>query len=109
VAKDAASACEIALRDDDADLVILGCTIIGACLTRHSRETGEYRDIPVVNPNVLALKSAETLADLWQRGEYRVSRRNYYEKQAARDPAEFEQVKREYRLAHGAAEMETSG
>jgi allantoin racemase len=98
VAKDAAAACERALAEDDADLVILGCTIIGACLTRHTSETGEYRDLPVVNPNLLALKSAEILADLWQRGEYRISRRSYYEKQTARDPAEFEQVKRGYRL-----------
>lgn len=93
VAADAASACELALREDDADLVILACTIIGACLAKHTRDTGEYRDVPVVNPNVLALKSAESLADLWQRGEYRVSRRDYYERQSARDAEEFEALK----------------
>ena len=99
VAKDAVAACERALEEDAADLAILGCTIIAACLTKHTRETGEYRDVPIVNPNLLALKSAEALADLWQRGEYRISRRNYYEKQSARDPEEFEQVRRGYRLA----------
>jgi allantoin racemase len=98
VAADAVRTSLDALEEDDADLVVLGCTIIAACLTQHTRETGEYRDMPVVNPNLLALKSAEMLADLHGRGEYRISRRGYYQKQAARDAAEFEQIRREYRL-----------
>jgi allantoin racemase len=98
VAKDAVAECERALEEDAADLAILGCTIIAACLTQHTRTTGEFGDVPVVNPNVLALKSAEALADLRQRGEYRLSRRNYYEKQTARDPAEFEEIRTRYRL-----------
>ena len=89
VAADAAREATVALDADDADLVILGCTIIAACLTQHTRETGEFRDVPVVNPNLLALKSAEMLADLHQRGEYRLSRRGYYERQSARSPEEF--------------------
>jgi allantoin racemase len=97
VAADAVAACERALGEDDADLAVLACTIIAACLMQHTRATGEYRDVPVVNPNLLALKAAESLADLWQRGEYRISRRNYYEKQSARDPIEFEQVRRDHR------------
>jgi allantoin racemase len=99
VAKDAVAECERALEEDDADLAVLACTIIAACLTQHSRKTGEFRDVPIVNPNLLALKTAETLADLWQRGEYRISRRNYYQKQTARAPEEFEHVRRTYRLA----------
>jgi allantoin racemase len=98
VAKDAVAECQRALEEDRADLAILGCTIVAACLTQHIRDTGEFREVPIVNPNVLALKSAETLADLWQRGEYRISRRNYYEKQTARDPAEFEEIRSRYRL-----------
>lgn len=97
VAADAAREATTALEADDADLVILGCTIIAACLTQHTRDTGDYRDIPVVNPNLLALKSAEMLADLHQRGEYRLSRRGYYERQSARSPEEFAEM-REYRL-----------
>ena len=96
VAADAAAACITALDEDDADLAVLGCTIIGACLTQHVRATGEYRDIPVVNPNLLALKSAEILADLAQRGEYRISRRGYYEQQTARDPEGFERLRTRY-------------
>jgi allantoin racemase len=101
VAADAARVSTAALQDDDADLVVLGCTIIAACLTQHTQATGEYADVPVVNPNLLALKSAEMLADLRQRGEYRLSRRGYYEKQVTRDAEEFEQIRREYRLARG--------
>jgi len=103
VARDAAAACERALAEDDADLVILGCTIIAACLTQTSQATGQYRDVPIVNPNLLALKSAEALADLWQRGEFHVSRRNYYEKMTAHDPAEFADVKRRYAPSPAAA------
>ena len=103
VARDAAAACERALAEDDADLVILGCTIIAACVTQTSQATGEYRDVPIVNPNLLALKSAEALADLWQRGEFRVSRRNYYEKMSAHDPIEFEAVKARYTPSPAAA------
>ena len=84
-------------------LVILGCTIIAACVTQTSQATGQYRDVPIVNPNLLALKSAEALADLWQRGEFHVSRRNFYEKQAAHDAAEFEDVKRRYASSPSAA------
>lgn len=97
VAADAAREAAAALEADDADLVVLGCTIIAACLTQHTRDTGEYRDIPVVNPNLLALKSAEMLADLHQRGEYRLSRRGYYERQSTRSPEEFAEM-RKYRL-----------
>lgn len=96
VAADAVRESTRALEEDDADLVILGCTIIAACLTQHSHATGEYRDVPIVNPNLLALKSAEMLADLHQRGEYRLSRRGYYERQSARSPEEFEQLRRAY-------------
>lgn len=96
VARDAAAACEQALAEDDADLVILGCTIIAACVTQTSQATGQYRDVPIVNPNLLALKSAEMLADLSQKGEFHVSRRNYYEQMSAHDPAEFAEVKRRY-------------
>ena len=83
--------------------MILGCTIIAACVTHTSQATGQYRDVPIVNPNLLALKSAEALADLWQRGEFHVSRRNFYEKQAAHDAAEFEDVKRRYAPSPSAA------
>jgi len=96
VARDAAAACERALAEDKADLVILGCTIIAACVTKTSQATGQYRDVPIVNPNLLALKHAEMLADLWQRGEFHVSRRNYYERMSAHNDEEFQDLRRRY-------------
>lgn len=98
VAADAAAECARALDDDHAEVVILGCTIIGGCLEKQILSTGQYRDLPVLNPNLLALKSAETLAELHQAGKYTISRRGYYQRQAQHDAAEFEDVKRRYRL-----------
>ena len=103
VASDAVRESLKALEEDDSDLVILGCTIVAACLTRHSQATGEYRDVPIVNPNLLALKSAKMLADLYQRDEYRLSRRGYYERQSSRSPEEFDQVRNNFRLSAGPA------
>ena len=98
VAADAAREAEAAMQEDAADVVVLGCTIVAACFTQHVRDTGEFRDVAIMNPNVMALKSAEMLADLQRRGEYRLSRRGYYERQTARSPEEFEQVRLGYRL-----------
>ncbi len=74
VADDAAAACLQALKDDQAEVVILGCTIIGGCLEREIMTTGRHRDLPILNPNLLALKAAETLADLHRMGKYTISR-----------------------------------
>ena len=59
VANDAAAACMVALREDTSEVVILGCTIIGGCLEREIMTTGRHRDLPILNPNLLALKAAE--------------------------------------------------
>lgn len=96
VAADAAREATRAMEEDAADVVVLGCTIIAACFTQHLRDTGEFREVAIMNPNVMALKSAEMLADLQQRGEYRLSRRGYYERQTSRSPEEFEDLKRLY-------------
>ena len=61
------------------------------------RETRQYADAPILNPNVLALKAAETLADLYAQGKYAISRRRFDEKQSQHDPAEFEEVRHRYR------------
>lgn len=98
VARDAAAECLRALDEDRAEVVILGCTIIGGCLERQILTTGEFHDLPVLNPNLLALKSAETLADLFLRGKYTISRRGYYQKQSQHDAADFDDVRRRYRL-----------
>ena len=98
VARDAAAECLRALEEDRAEVVILGCTIIGGCLEKQIMTTGEYGELPILNPNLLALKSAEMLADLFKRGKYTLSRRGYYQKQSQHDAADFEDVRRRYRL-----------
>ena len=98
VARDAAAECLRALDEDRAEVVILGCTIIGGCLEREIRTTGTYAELPILNPNLLALKTAETLADLAGQGKYTISRRGYYQKQSQHDAADFEDVRRRYRL-----------
>ena len=61
------------------------------------RETGQYADAPILNPNVIALKTAETLAGLYAQGKNAISRRRFYETQSQHDPAECEEVRCRYR------------
>ncbi len=105
VADDAAAACLTALREDQAEVVILGCTIIGGCLEREIMTTGRHRELPILNPNLLALKAAETLADLHRHGKYSISRVGLYQRHEQHDPAEAEEVRRRWHLAdRGAVE-----
>ncbi len=105
VADDAAAACLQALQDDQAEVVILGCTIIGGCLEREIMTTGRHRDLPILNPNLLALKAAETLADLHRMGKYTISRVGLYQRHEQHDPVEAAEVRRRWHLAdRGAGE-----
>jgi allantoin racemase len=105
VADDAAAACLTALAEDQAEVVILGCTIIGGCLEREIMTTGRHRELPILNPNLLALKAAETLADLHRMGKYSISRVGLYQKHEQHDPAEAEEVRRRWHLVdRGAVE-----
>ena len=74
VADDAAACLPRGPQGGQAEVVILGCTIIGGCLEREIMTTGRHRDLPILNPNLLALKAAETLADLHRMGKYNISR-----------------------------------
>ncbi|MBI4259121.1 MAG: hydantoin racemase [Actinobacteria bacterium] len=103
VARDTVAECLRAMDEDRAEAVILGCTIIGGCLEREIRMTGQYGDLPILNPNLMALKTAETLADLQLAGKYSISRRGYYQRQSQHDPADFEEVVRRYRLVDRAS------
>lgn len=94
----AAEVCEHALAMDGSEVAILGCTIIGACLEQEQQRTGLYADLPILNPNLLALKAAETLADLYRHGKYRLSRRGMFQRHEQHDPAEAAEVQSRYRL-----------
>ena len=66
--------------------------------------TGRHRDLPILNPNLLALKAAETLADLHRMGKYNISRVGLYQRHEQHDPVEAEEVRRRWYLAdRGAA------
>ena len=60
VADDAAAACLQAIKDDQAEVIILGCTIIGAALSANNLLLpGRHRELPILNPNLLVLKAAD--------------------------------------------------
>jgi allantoin racemase len=98
VADDAAAACLTALREDESEVVILGCTIIAGCLEREIMATGRHAALPILNPNLLALKAAETLADLHRKGKYAISRTGYYQRHEQHDAAEAAEVRHRWRL-----------
>jgi allantoin racemase len=98
IADDAAAMCLRAMDEDDAEVIVLGCTIIAGCLEREIMTTGRHRELPILNPNLFALKAAETLADLYRHGKYAISRVGYYQRHEQHDPAEAEDVRRRWRL-----------
>ncbi|MBX5204107.1 aspartate/glutamate racemase family protein [Rhizobium sp. NZLR1] len=61
-----------------AEAVILNCTIIAASYQKFLMDGGEPAPFPILNPNLMALGMAETLANLYQKGNYHVSRLGYY-------------------------------
>jgi allantoin racemase len=79
-------------------VIILGCTIIAGCLEREIMTTGRHRELPILNPNLLALKAAETLADLHKAGKYAISRAGQYQRHEQHDAAEAADVWRRWKL-----------
>ncbi len=98
VADDAAARSLRALDEDGSEVIILGCTIIAGCLEREIMTTGRHRELPILNPNLLALKAAETLADLHRAGKYAISRAGVYQRHEQHDPAAAAEVWRRYQL-----------
>jgi allantoin racemase len=79
VARDTIEVSRKVLNETRAEVVIMGCTIVAACYQRYLLTTGEKPDVAIVNPNLLALKMAESLADLSRKGVYQMARGGYYE------------------------------
>ena len=93
VALDAHARCTEVIERDGAEVVVLGCTIVGACFERAILNgAAELAQIAVVNPNIMAVKVAEMLADLRTVGQYRISRRGYYRRHAQHDPDEAAEI-----------------
>lgn len=93
VARDAYARCKEVIERDRAEVVVLGCTIIAACYEQAIlRGATELADVAIINPNLIAVKTAELLADLRAAGQYRVSRSAYYRQHRQHDPAEAAEV-----------------
>jgi allantoin racemase len=104
VAREAFDRCRRVLEEDESECVVLGCTIIAACLEREIL-LGEEQlgSLPIVNPNVMAVKAAELLASLREVGQYRISRRGYYQRFEQHNKDEAHEVWRRFMerpLAH---------
>jgi allantoin racemase len=97
VARDAYDRCVEVMESDGAETVVLGCTIIAACYERAVlRGADELATAAIINPNLMAVKVAELLADLRAAGQYRISRAGYYQQHAQHDPNEAREVLEEY-------------
>jgi len=96
VAQDAHAAVQRQLNATGAEAAILACTIISACYEKAIQQSGRPHAVPVLNPNTIALKMAESLADLHRAGSYPISRTGYYRKPQEKDAAEFAQVRAQY-------------
>jgi Asp/Glu/hydantoin racemase len=79
VANDVIEATKKTVEKTCAEAVILNCTIIAACYQAYRIKGGAPADVPVINPNLMALKMAESLADLHRKGAYEISRVGYYQ------------------------------
>ena len=93
VARDAQRALSEVLERTGAETAVVGCTIVSACYEL-ALIRGQMESVPlsVINPNVIAIKAAEMFADLYEAGQYRISRAHYYQRLADHDPTEAAQV-----------------
>jgi allantoin racemase len=72
----------------------MGCTIIAAIYQEHLMEGGTPSEVPIVNPNLIALKVAEGLADLHRNGGYHLARSGFYQKPTGHYLAEFNRARK---------------
>jgi allantoin racemase len=76
-----------------AETVIMGCTIIAAIYQEYLMEGGTPSPVPILNPNLLALKMAEGLADLHRKGAYAIARQGFYMRPTGHFATEFENAR----------------
>lgn len=78
VAHDVVAATAQSIARTGAEVVILNCTIIAAAYQKYLMNGGEPAPFPILNPNLMALTMAESLAHLYQKKAYQISRLGYY-------------------------------
>ncbi|WP_321927157.1 aspartate/glutamate racemase family protein [Burkholderia sp. BCC1998] len=96
VAVDAAKKAAAAMEASNAEACVFGCTLISASYEKWLRDTGAKRNHALLNPNTMALKMAEALADLRSQGGYQISRVGYYQQLKQHNPSEFEVVRSQF-------------
>jgi len=79
VAADAYGASSRVMKETGAETIVIACTIVSACYEITAAADPNLRGISVIDPNLMAVKQAEMLANLNAVGRYRMSRRGYYE------------------------------
>ncbi|MGO4567988.1 aspartate/glutamate racemase family protein [Rhizobium sp. 2YAF20] len=94
VAQDVVRLSTAAAQKFGAETVIMGCTIIAAIYQEYLMEGGKPADVPILNPNLMALKMAEGLADLHRKGAYTLARSGYYMKPTGHYEEEFKRARR---------------
>jgi Asp/Glu/hydantoin racemase len=82
-----------AIREDGAEVIIAGCTIIGSLLTQHHGEhpEGFLQGVPVLDGVTVGFKTAELMVDLVQLGYPAVSRLGFWKKPPAEETQELRQ------------------
>jgi allantoin racemase len=96
VARDTIARCEEVVKETHVDTIVMGCTIVAACFQRYLMKGGRPPRFAIMNPNLMALKMAESLADLKQMGGYHISRAGFYEQPNGFYGDEFRQARKDF-------------
>jgi allantoin racemase len=99
VARDTIERCRAVVKETDAEIIVMGCTIIAACYQRYLMRGNEAPDVTIINPNLMALKMAELMASLKQKGVHMISRAGYYEKPSGHHGREHLKARRRFQKA----------
>lgn len=94
VARDVVTRSTEAASKFGAETVIMGCTIIAAIYQEYLMNGGAPSPVPILNPNLLALKMAEGLADLRCKGGYFLARSGFYMKPEGHFESEFRRARK---------------
>lgn len=78
VARDVIERTAVAMQKSGAETVILACTVIAACYQKYLMSGGAPAPFPILNPNLMGLAQAESLAHLNRMGGYDISQVGYY-------------------------------
>lgn len=78
VARDVIDVTARSIERTGAEAVILNCTIIAASYQKYLMNGGSPAPFPILNPNLMSLAMAESLAHLRRKGAYAISRLGYY-------------------------------